>query len=87
VLARARRVFIELPLLMRTGLGLAVLGAMVDVGYHLGTDTNGMGNGPVAFIGHTVTLIGMVVTMLGLIGAALKRRPTEAKQAQKGHHR
>lgn len=85
--ARARRVFIELPLLMRAGLGLAVLGAMVDVGYHLGTDAHGMGHGRVAFIGHTVTLIGMVITMLGLIGAALKRRPTEAKPTQKGHDR
>jgi hypothetical protein len=87
VLARARRIFIELPLLMRAGLGLAVLGAMVDIGYHLGTDAHGMGHGPVAFVGHTVTLIGMVVTMLGLIGAALKRRTAEAKPTQKGHDR
>jgi hypothetical protein len=87
VLARAHRVFVELPLLMRAGLGLAVLGAVVDVGYHLVTDAPGMGHGSVAFIGHTVTLIGMVVTMLGLIGAALTRRPTEAKPTQKGHDR
>jgi hypothetical protein len=82
--ARARRVFVELPLLMRAGLGLAVLGAVVDVGYHLGTDAHGMGHSSVAFIGHTATLVGMVVTMLALIGAALKRRPIEAKPTQKG---
>jgi len=70
---------------MRAGLGLAVMGAVIDLGYHLGTDAHGMGHGPVAFIGHTVTLIGMVVTMLGLLGAAFKRRPTEAKPTQKGH--
>lgn len=87
MLAWARRVFVELPLLMRAGLGLAVLGAIVDIGYHLGTDTPGMGHGSVAFIGHTVTLAGMLVTMLGLIGAALKRRPLEAKPTQKGESR
>ena len=84
MLARARRVFVELPLLMRVGLGLAVLGAVVDVGYHLVTDVPGMGHGSVAFIGHTTTLIGMVVTMLGLFGAAFKRRPEEAKPTKKG---
>jgi hypothetical protein len=87
VLARARRVFVELPLLMRAGLGLALLGAVVDIGYHLGTDAAGMGHGSVAFMGHTVTLIGMVVTMLGLIGAAFKRRPVEAKPTKKGQSR
>ena len=84
MLARARRVFVELPLLMRAGLGLAVLGAVIDIGYHLATDAPGMGHGSVAFMGHTVTLLGMVVTMLGLVGAALKRRPTEAPTRQKG---
>jgi hypothetical protein len=87
VLAWARRVFVELPPLMRAGLGLAVLGAVVDIGYHVTTDAPGMGHGSVAFIGHTVTLIGMVVTMLGLVGAALKRRPVQAKPTQKGHNR
>ncbi len=87
MLARARRVFVELPLLMRAGLGLAVMGAVIDLGYHLGTDAQGMGHGPVAFIGHTVTLIGMVVTMLGLLGAALKRRPVKAKPTRKGESR
>ena len=84
MLARARRVFVELPLLMRVGLGLAVLGAVIDVGYHLVTDAPGMGHGSVAFLGHTTTLVGMVVTMLGLFGAALKRRPIEAKPTKKG---
>jgi hypothetical protein len=87
VLTRARRVFVELPLLMRAGLRLAVLGAMVDIGYHLETDAPGMGHGSVASIGHTMTLVGMVVTMLGLVGAALKRRPVEAKPTQKGESR
>lgn len=87
MLTRARRVFIELPLLMRAGLGLAVLGAVVDVGYHLVTDAPGMGHGSVAFIGHTTTLVGMVVTMLGLFGAAFKRRPLEAKPTKKGESR
>jgi hypothetical protein len=87
VLVRARRAFAELPLLMRAGLGLALLGAVVDIGYHLGTDTPGMGHGSIAFIGHTVTLVGMVVTMLGLIGAAFKHRPVEAKPTKKGESR
>ena len=87
VLTRARRVFVELPLLMRAGLSLAVLGAIVDIGYHLVTDAPGMGHGSVAFVGHTVTLIGMVVTMLGLVGAAFKRRPLEAKPTEKGESR
>jgi hypothetical protein len=69
---------------MRAGLGLAVLGAVVDVGYHLVTDTPGMGDGSVAFLGHTMTLAGMIATMLGLIGAALKRRPIEVKPTTKG---
>jgi hypothetical protein len=87
VLARVRRVFVELPLLMRAGLGLAILGAVVDVGYHLVTDAPGMGHGSVAFIGHTTTLVGMVVTMLGLFGAAFKRRPVGAKPTKKGESR
>jgi hypothetical protein len=70
VLARARRVFVELPVLMRAGLGFAVLGAVVDIGYHLGTDAHSIEHGSVTVIDHTVTLVGMVVTMLGLIGAA-----------------
>lgn len=87
MLARARRVFFEFPLLMRAGLGLAVLGAVIDVGYHFVTDAPGMGHGPVAMLGHTTTLVGMVVTMLGLIGAALKRHPVEAKPTRKGQSR
>ena len=87
MLARARRVFLELPLLMRAGLGLAVLGAVIDIGYHLATEAPGMGHGSVAFMGHTVTLLGMVVTMLGLAGAARKRRPAEANPRQKGEGR
>ena len=72
---------------MRAGLVLAVLGAVVDVGYHLVTDAPGIGHGAVAFIGHTTTLIGMIVTMLGLFGAAFKRRPVEAKPTKKGESR
>jgi hypothetical protein len=87
VLARARRVLVELPPLMRAGLGLAILGAVVDVGYHLATDAPGMGHGSVAFIGHTTTLVGMVVTMLGLFGAAFKRRPKGARTTKKGESR
>ena len=87
MLVRARRFLAELPLLMRAGLGLAVIGAAVDIGYHLSTDAPGMGHGSIAFIGHTVTLAGMVVTMIGLVGAALKRRPVEAKPAKKGETR
>jgi hypothetical protein len=74
-------------MLMRVGLGLAVLGAAVDIGYHLVTDAPGMGHGSVAFIGHTTTLVGMVVTMLGLFGAAFRRRPEEAKPTTKGESR
>ena len=87
MLARARRIVAELPALMRAGFGLMLLGAVVDIGYHVVTDTPGMGHGSVAFIGHTVTLAGMVVTMLGLIGAALKRRPVEARSTEKGQTR
>jgi hypothetical protein len=87
VFARARRVLEELPRLMRAGLGLAALGAVIDIGYHVGTQAPGMGHGSIAFIGHTVTLFGMVVTMLGLVGAALKRRPVEARPTQKGESR
>lgn len=72
---------------MRGGFGLAAIGALVDIGDHVGTDAPGMGHGSIAFIGHTVTLVGMVVTMLGLVGAALKRRPVEAKPTQKGESR
>ena len=87
MLARVRRAFADLPLLMRAGLGLAVLGALVDIGHHLATDAPGIGHGSVAFIGHTVTLAGMVATMLGLIGAALRRRPDEAQPIRKGESR
>lgn len=87
MLVRARRAFAELPLLMRAGLGLAFLGAVVDIAYHLATDAPGMGHGSIPFIGHAMTLTGMVVTMLGLIGAALKRRPVEAKPIEKGESR
>ncbi len=84
MLAWARRTFAELPLLMRAGLGLVAVGALVDIGYHVWTDAPGMGHGSIAFIGHTVTLAGMVVTMIGLVGAALKRRPAQAKPIKKG---
>lgn len=80
---RARRLFDELPPVMRAGLGLAALGAVIDVAYHIGTDAPGAGHGSIAFSGHVVTLIGMVVTMLGLIGAAFRRRPA-GTQTQKG---
>ena len=76
----------QLPPLMRVGLGLAVLGAVVDIAYHLATNTPGMGHGPVALIGHFTTLAGMAVTMLGLFGAAFKRRPLEAEPTTKGQH-
>ena len=87
MLVRVLRACAELPLLMRAGLALAILGAVVDIGYHLATDAPGMGHGSIAFIGHTVTLVGMVVTMLGLIEAAVKRRPDEAKPTKKGETR
>jgi hypothetical protein len=72
---------------MGAGLGLAVLGAAIDIGYHVGTGTSGMGHGSIAFLGHTVTLAGMVVTMIGLAGAALNRRPLEATPIEKGESR
>ncbi|HJR44732.1 MAG TPA: hypothetical protein VJ927_03950 [Actinomycetota bacterium] len=72
---------------MRAGLGLAVLGAAIDIGYHLATDAAGTGHGPVAITGHLVTLVGMVATMFGLLGAALKRRPVRATSPTKGPHR
>ena len=87
MLVRPRRAFAELPLLMRAGFGLALLGAVVDIGYHFTTDAPGMGHGSIAFVGHTTTLAGMVVTMLGLIGAAFKRRAVEAKPTKKGESR
>ena len=87
MLARTRRVFTELPLLMRGGLGLAAIGALVDIGYHVWTDAPGMGHGSIAFIGHTVTLLGMVITMLGLVGAAFTRPHIETKPTQKGESR
>jgi hypothetical protein len=73
-----------LPRLMRVGLWLAALGAVIDISYHLVTDAPGMGHGPVAFAGHLITLLGMVVTMFGLFGAAFKRRPVEVKPTTKG---
>ena len=87
MLSRTHRVIVELPLLMRAGLGLALLGAVVDIGYHLVTNAPGLGHGSVAFIGHSTTLVGMVVTMFGLFGAAFKRRPIEAKATKKGASR
>ena len=87
MLILARRALAELPVLMRAGLGLALLGAVVDIGHHLAADASRMGHGSIAFIGHAVTLAGMLVTMLGLIGAALKRRPVEAKSTKKGQNR
>ena len=86
-LAATRRAIRSLPPLMRVGLSLAALGAVVDIGYHLATQAPGMGHGPVAFAGHLITLLGMVVTMLGLFGAAYKRRPIEAKPTTKGQQR
>jgi hypothetical protein len=83
VLDNARRAFAYLPQTMRMGLGLASLGAVIDIAYHVGTNARS-GHGAVAFIGHLVTLIGMIVTMLGLIGAAYKRRPGAARKTQKG---
>jgi hypothetical protein len=44
VLAQARRVFAELPLLTRAGFGPAVLGPVVDVGHHRVSDALGMGH-------------------------------------------
>jgi hypothetical protein len=87
VLARVRRTWHDLPLLMRVGLAIAALGAAIDIGYHLLSDAAGAGHGPVAFTGHLVTLIGMVITLFGLFGAALKRRPLEAKSTNKGEVR
>lgn len=83
-MGRARRLFIELPPVMRAGVGLALMGAVIDIGYHLASDAPGMGHGSVAFIGHLTTLVGMVVTMFGLFGAALRRRPQEARPTTKG---
>ena len=81
VLDRARKTFGDLPRMMRVGLGLAALGAVIDIAYHLGTQS---GHGVIAFIGHLITLVGMVVTMLGLVGAAYRRRPSAAARTQKG---
>jgi hypothetical protein len=61
---------------MRAGLGRVLPGVIVR--------DRLAGHGSIAFIGHTVTLAGMVVTMLDLMGAALKRRPVEAKPTRKG---
>ena len=72
---------------MKVGLALVCLGAVIDVAYHLVTDTPGAGHGPVAFTGHLVTLVGMVVTMFGLLGAAFKHRPVEARPTTKGQIR
>ena len=83
VLGSARRTFGDLPRMMRVGLGLAALGAVIDIAYHLGTNAQS-GHGVVAFIGHLVTLVGMVITMLGLIVAAYKRRPSGTTRTQKG---
>ena len=82
VLAKTRHLFGELPRVMRVGLCLATLGAAIDIAYHIGADTPGVGHDSVAFIGHMVTLIGMVVTMLGLIGTALRGRLAPAKQTK-----
>lgn len=81
--ALVRRFLMDLPLMMRVGLGLAALGAVIDIAYHLGTNAPS-GHDAVALIGHLVTLVGMIVTMLGLIGAAYKRRPAAAGRTQKG---
>lgn len=84
MLSGIRRTFVELPRLMRAGLLVTGLGGTIDIGYHLLTTAPGAGHGAVPFIGHLVTIVGMLVTMLGLFGAALVRRPLEAKQTLKG---
>jgi hypothetical protein len=83
VLGRARHAFGDLPRTMRVGLGIAVLGAAMDIAYHLGT-TAPTGHGAIAFIGHLVTLIGMTVTMAGLIATAFRGRRSRASELQKG---
>ena len=87
MIARARRAFTALPVMMRVGLVLAGLGGLIDIGYHLGQGTPGVGHDTVAFIGHLVTLVGMVVTMLGLFGAAHTRRSVSPQQPPKGELR
>jgi hypothetical protein len=84
VLARVRRTWRDLPMLMQVGLAIAALGGAIDIGYHLLSNAAGAGHSPVAFTGHLVTLIGMVITLFGLFGAALRRRPLEAKTPRKG---
>lgn len=83
VLARARDAFGGLPRMMRVGLQIAVLGAAMDIAYHLSTSAP-TGHGAIAFIGHLVTLIGMIVTMAGLIATAFKGRRSRASELQKG---
>jgi hypothetical protein len=83
VLGKARHAFGDLPRMMRVGLEIAVLGAAIDIAYHLSTSAP-TGHGAVAFIGHLATLIGMIVTMVGLIATAFKGRRNRASELQKG---
>ncbi|MGH2789044.1 MAG: hypothetical protein ACRDJV_14245 [Actinomycetota bacterium] len=83
VLGKARHAFADLPRIMRLGLGIAVLGAAMDIAYHLSTNAP-TGHGAIAFIGHLGTLIGMIVTMAGLIATAFKGSRSRANQLQKG---
>ena len=79
-----RAAIASLPQLMKVGLVVTALGAVIDAAHHLVTSAPAVGHGSVAFTAHLVTLVGMIVTMVGLFGAALKRRPTEAPLTTKG---
>ncbi len=81
-----RRLFTELPALMRVGLGLAALGGAIDIGYHLVAES-AAAHGSVALLGHMTTLVGMTVTMLGLIVRATKHRPPEPSLSTEGDTR
>jgi hypothetical protein len=77
----------EFPRLMQAGLGLVVLGAVLDIAYHVGTDAHDMEHSSIAWFIHTSILIGMVVTMLGLVAAAFNRHAVEAQPTRKGESR
>lgn len=83
VLGKARHAFGGLPRMMRVGLEITVLGAAIDIAYHLSTNAP-TGHGVIAFIGHLVTLIGMIVTMAGLIATSFRGRRKGASELRKG---
>jgi hypothetical protein len=83
VLDRALETLHDLPHMMRVGLGITALGAVIDITYHVSSKAP-MGHGAIAFIGHLVTLVGMVVTMAGVIAAAYMHRSSRTRGTGKG---